>query len=128
MSLNAIRRARPGSILIFAGALATSGAADFGAAVVVGVDFATFGTAGGSDATFGAAGGAGVVNCATGGGGGMALVAGSFDIGTFATFTGASFDTSFDATLGSNFLTDFTEVVFRAGAGALNLICFFGAI
>ena len=116
----------------------TSGAADFGAAVVVGVDFATFGTAGGSDATFGAAGGsdatfgaaggAGVVNCATGGGGGMALVAGSFDIGTFATFTGASFDTSFDATLGSNFLTDFTEVVFRAGAGALNLICFFGAI
>ena len=109
MSPNAIRRARPGFILIFAGALATSGAADFGAAVVVGGDFATFGAAGGVDAIFGAGGGADVFNFATGGGGGsMALVAGAFDIGTFATFTGVSFDTSFDAAffgagLGSDF-------------------------
>ena len=133
MSPNAIRKARPGFILIFAGALATSGAVDFGAAVIVGGDCATFGAAGGADAIFGAGGGAGVVNFATGGGGSMALVAGAFDIGTFATFTGVSFDTSFDAAffgagLGSDFWTDFAEVVFRAAVSALNLICFFGAI
>ena len=108
MSPNAIRRARPGFILIFAGALATSGAADFGAAVVAGGDFATFGADGGSDAISGAGGGAGVVNFATGVGGGMALEAGAFDIGTFVTFTGVSFDASFDAAffgagLGSDF-------------------------
>ena len=108
MSPKAIRRARPGFIPIFAGALATSGAAGFGVAVVVGGDFSTFGAAGGADAIFGAGGGAGVVNFATGGGVGMALVAGAFDIGAFATFAGVGCDTSFDAAffgagLGSDF-------------------------
>ena len=97
MSPNAIRRARPGFILTFAGALATSGAEDFGLAAVGGGDFATSGAAGGADEIFGA-GGDGVVTA--GGGGGAAVVkfltdGAAFGVVAIAILSGRGFDTGF---------------------------------
>ena len=119
MSLNSIRSARPGFILIFAGALATSGAADFDADAVGGGDSATFGAAGGAGVIFSAAdctgefsngggGGTGAFNLATDGGGGVDLGVCDFGAGTFATLTGADLVGSFGlAFFGAGFERDF---------------------
>ena len=118
MSTNTIRRARPGFILISAGALEISGAEDFGAATVGGGDFATFGAGGGGVMTAGGGGGvmtaggggAAVFKLATGDGGGATFgcITGGFGFGAFTNFTGAGFVAGFvfvflDASAGSDF-------------------------
>ena len=110
MSPKAIRRARPGFIIIFAGVLATSGAEDIGLVAVGGGDFATSGAAGGRDVIFGA-GGDGVVT--TGGGGGAAVVkfltgGATFGVVVVAILSGLGFDTGFLAAFFcANFRSDF---------------------
>ena len=137
VSPNAIRRARPGFTLIFAGNLATSGAEACSEVAVGGGDFVTSGAAGGSDIIFGA-GGNGVDT--NGGGGGAAVfsfAAGGggvdFEVAALADLSGLGFDSGFGAVFlcagfRSVFLDGFVDVLFRAAVGALSSNFFFGAM